>query len=256
MAASEVNRNRAIETEQTNSYASNNNNNKSGNNSNSKNNNGLHSNYDSNNNNNKNSNSNTGNNNNNNALSNNSHIASEENSVLLDNQYNSALRSPMAAHNMNRSNMNLNINSMIHNAPSLISVDEHEKIMARIQKYADLDEVLDFMELYKKYKVVLACLDESEENLRRYEHKYNKFIADLKANLRSNIDMEDELFFLRNLVEEQRSRIDEDKKYESDIVKHIKVSKNLINEHLKLMREEHKKEMKLEQDKKQCMFNA
>lgn len=70
----------------------------------------------------------------------------------------------MANPNMNRSglNLNMNINSMIHNAPSQISVDEHEKIMARIHKYADLDEVLDFMVLYKKYKVVLACLDESE----------------------------------------------------------------------------------------------
>lgn len=127
--------------------------------------------------------------------------------------------------------------------------------MARIHKYSDLDDVLDFMELYKKYKGVLACLDESEDNLRRYELKYNKFIADLRLNLRSNIDMEDELFFLRNLVEEQRKQIEYDKKYESDIVKHIKVSKNLINEHLKHMREEYKKEMKLEQDKKMQNFN-
>lgn len=77
-----------------------------------------------------------------------------------------------------------NINELLKNSATYeriaqITVEEHEKIMARIQKLGDMDDVLDFIELYNRYKQVLICLDEAEAHIRTIYLRYQKFVEDL-----------------------------------------------------------------------------
>lgn len=74
----------------------------------------------------------------------------------------------------------------------------------------DERDALDFYELYYRYKDALSCLQTAEEQIRRQQLKYQKFISGLRSKKKSNNeqrDYEEQLCYLNRLVEEQKMQI-------------------------------------------------